>query len=86
MLAYAMRIPYIGPVEFLQGTPDERALPVSGNLNVGGAAYTGVGRQYEPGDYDGHFVSFRNTDAMDDIVEFLGSALVAEDGVPTIAD
>lgn len=86
MLAYAMRIPYIGPVEFLQGTPDERPLPVSGNLDVSGASYTGVGRQYEPDDYDGHFVSFRNVEAMDDIVEFFGSALVAEDGVPTIAD
>lgn len=86
MMSYAMRIPYIGPVEFLQGSPDEIALPVSGNLNTGGVSYTGVARQYAPDGYDGHFVAFRNSDTMDDIVEFFGSAIASGDGVPTIAD
>ncbi len=86
MLSYAMRVPYIGPVEFLQGSPNEVPLPVSGNLETGGVSYTGVGRQYDPDDYDGHFVAFRDSDAMDDIVEFLGSAIVADDGVATISD
>ncbi|MGM0557785.1 MAG: hypothetical protein ACQEVA_15480 [Myxococcota bacterium] len=86
MLSYAMRIPYIGPVEFLQGSPNEEPLPVSGNLDTGGLPYTGIGRQYTPDGYDGHFVAFRDADAMDDIVEFLGTALVAGDGTPTITD
>lgn len=74
--------PLLEPFQRREVTPIDA--PVSGNRGVGGARYTVVSRQYEPSGYDGHFVLFRNPDAIDDLQEFLGTAIL--DGIPTIAD
>ncbi len=74
--------PLITP--FQRRTVSPSMTPISGNLTVNGQPMTVVSRQYEPIGYDGHFVLFRETEAIDDLIEFLSTAVL--DGVPTIAD
>ena len=83
-MARALRVSYIKPLNFKGGTPSETDPPVSENMETGGSKYTGVGRQYEPDGYDGHFVLFRHKEAQDDVREFLSTAII--DGVPKIQD
>lgn len=58
--------------------------PVSGNRSVNGEPVTAVVIPGEPsGDYDGHFVIFREPDLADQSMEFLGTMVT--DGVPTVS-
>ena len=64
--------------------------PISGNIEVDGQAITGVVTQYlnDPGHsvggepYDGHFVTYQNLTAIDQVRGFFASLLV--DDVPTV--
>ncbi len=81
-LAVALLATYIEPmIEPINGVPTS-AGPISGNLMVGQAPFTVVGRQYQPDGYDGHFVLFRDAGARQDAAEFLGSGVVT--GVPEV--
>jgi predicted esterase len=60
--------------------PVKVAAPVKGD--VGGGAVTAVQAQYQPGNYDGHFVSTEHADARRLIRQMLGSFV--RDGVPTV--
>lgn len=85
-LALALRAIYLNPIfdEFKGGGIAFSDDPVKGNASVAGERYTVVGRQYEPdGEYDGHFVSFRNPKAKANILEFLRTAITA--GTPTVS-
>lgn len=84
LLARGMYLDHAGSfVEELSGV-DSVSSPLSGNRTVDGSLYTAALRQYAPGDDDGHFVVFRNEDAGEDLRRFFGSAILDEDGVPTV--
>ena len=70
------------PFEGDLGGFGESPYPVSGNAAANGNPVTAVIVPGVPGDYDGHFVIFRNDEVRDDAMEFLGTAV--RDGVPTI--
>jgi len=84
-LAIGMRASYLNPqledletqsVRFADG-------PISANQVPAGDSITVAGRQYtSDGEYDGHFVAFREDSAIADWVEFLTTAIVQ--GVPTV--
>ncbi len=65
-------------------------LPLTGNLAVGDERYTAVVVQHfnDPGNsitgepYDGHFVTYRDRTAIDQLLFFLHSLLL--EGVPTV--
>lgn len=85
-MAVALRSDVVAPLieQFERREVEPVDPPVSGNEVTSGEPWTLVSRQYEPTDYDGHFVLFRDADAMDDMVEFLTTGIL--DGVPTIED
>lgn len=59
--------------------------PVSGNRQVNGEPVTAVLIPAEPsGDFDGHFVIFRDEDLRAQSMEFLGT--MVRDGVPTVSE
>ena len=60
-------------------------LPVTENYSGGdeNPRVTAVMIQYSPADYDGHFVSTRNSDCLSQWTSFLASA--ATDGIPTLS-
>lgn len=81
-MAIALRATYINPVpEEIDGISSADA-PFSGNVIHDMTPYTVAGRQYTPDGYDGHFVAFRNSTAVQDIINFLGTAYTT--GVPEI--
>jgi hypothetical protein len=87
IMSTALRAPLLGPqLEPFQGrevTPVDA--PLSANVTTEGQRYTLLSRQYAPAQgEDGHFVLFRDAGAMDDLVEFLGSAVLTD--APTITD
>jgi hypothetical protein len=54
-------------------------VPAGGNVTVNGATITAIVRQYAPGaSYDGHFVSFDNTQAESDVDHFLADTLTGK--------
>lgn len=65
------------PIDEIGGMPGVTG-PVSGNKN----GTTALMIQYQPDGYDGHFVAFRNSDAVKDIVQFFVTNL--NDGVATV--
>ena len=59
------------------------AIPAGGNVLVGGIAYTTIVREYSPdATYDGHFVSFKEPNAVRDVDRFLYDVLTG--AVPKI--
>jgi hypothetical protein len=59
----------------IEGVPVSAAVPVSGNLSIGGRSYTLAVRQYTPpSGRDGHFVAFDVANANADVARFLGMA------------
>lgn len=83
--ALASRGWYINPVfdEFQGGGIRLVDGAVTGNLTVEGTPYTVVGRQYEPDGYDGHFVTFRNEKAQQNLDEFMLTMIL--DATPTVS-
>ncbi|MEM1348938.1 MAG: hypothetical protein AAGI01_10305, partial [Myxococcota bacterium] len=84
-LAVAMRATYLNPQLEDLGTQSVRFAdgPVAANQAPSGDSMTVAGRQYtSDGDYDGHFVAFREAQAIADWVEFLTTAIVS--GVPSV--
>lgn len=57
--------------------------PVSGNRTVNENQVTGVLIPAQPGDYDGHFVIFRESGLTQQSMEFLGTGV--RDGIPTVS-
>ena len=58
--------------------------PANGNRSVNGEPITAVLIPADPnGEYDGHFVLFRDDDLAAQSMEFLGTAV--RDGVPTVS-
>lgn len=82
-MARSLRATYISPVSVeMKGVPVTDA-PFSGNVTHDMEVYSVLGRQYEPdGTYDGHFVTFRNATATQDLSEFLGTGVVL--GLPEV--
>ena len=74
-LAKPLQIPEAA--DFLQLAP-----PIAGNVTRGEHTVTAVQVQTTPGDYDGHFVMFRDAATNAQYTQFLGTWLV--DGVPTV--
>ncbi len=72
-MAVALRTDVVSPLieDFRNRTITPIEPPVSDNKSVGGQRFTVLSRQYEPADYDGHFVLFQNPQAIDDMLEFL---------------
>lgn len=60
----------------------EVSYPVSANRSANGNPVTAVIIPEEPGDYDGHFVIFREEGLSSQSMEFIGTAI--RDGVPTV--
>lgn len=81
-MARSLRATYILPFEEEIDDVPSATAPFGGNIVHDMVNYSVLGRQYVPGDYDGHFVVFRNQTAMDDVAEFLGTGVVL--GVPEI--
>ena len=82
-MARSLKATYILPFADaeIDGVPSASA-PFGGNVVHDPDTYSVLGRQYEPGDYDGHFVMFRNSDAQGDVAEFLGTGVTL--GVPEV--
>ncbi|MBT8493961.1 MAG: acetylxylan esterase, partial [Deltaproteobacteria bacterium] len=75
----------LGSIAIAGNEPDlpEVVRPISGNVTgQGNEPITAVVIQYQPDDYDGHFVAQRNPQAVADWTAFLTSAL--DGAVPTI--
>lgn len=81
-LAIALRATYIEPFIDPIGGLNSSPAPVSGNLNVEQVPYSVLGRQYQPNGYDGHFVLFRDAQALQNAADFLGTGVLT--GVPEI--
>jgi len=77
-----MQVELAEPVVLPSGGYVVRSAPVTGNVKRGEDFYTAVQVQTTPGDYDGHFVMFRDADTQRQFVQFLGTWVV--DGVPTL--
>jgi hypothetical protein len=72
----------VGQPEALDGAKVVAAGAVKANMGAGTGAVTAVQAQYEPANYDGHFVSTNHADARRAILRMLGSHF--RDGVPTV--
>ena len=57
--------------------------PVSGNRAANGIPVTALVLSAEPGDFDGHFVIFRDETLSSQSMEFIGTAI--RDGIPTVS-
>ncbi|PKN59139.1 MAG: hypothetical protein CVU56_02100 [Deltaproteobacteria bacterium HGW-Deltaproteobacteria-14] len=77
-----MRVELAEPVQFTSDGYVRREPPVTGNVTRGGASYTAVQVQTTPGDYDGHFVMFRDAATNRQFTQFM--ATWVRDGVPTL--
>ncbi|TNF31246.1 MAG: hypothetical protein EP329_12640 [Deltaproteobacteria bacterium] len=77
-----MRVELAEPVLLPSGGYVSREPPITGNVTRDGARYTAVQVQTAPGDYDGHFVMFRDPGTTRQLVQFLGTWVVA--GTPTL--
>lgn len=84
-LAAAMRATQASPYEAKVGGTNAKDPPFSKTWVVDTTWVTAAVTDHAPdGDYDGHFVLFRNKDAIRQAVQFLGTALTAGDGIPTV--
>jgi hypothetical protein len=63
-------------------TTETMPSPVKLNRMVGDIKITAVQAQYEPGDYDGHFVSTRHPEARASLLYMLASFF--RDGMPIV--
>jgi hypothetical protein len=70
--------PFVGDL----GGYTEISFPVSGNRSANGNPVTALIIPEEPGDYDGHFVIFREEGIASQSMEFIGTAI--RDGIPTV--
>jgi pimeloyl-ACP methyl ester carboxylesterase len=82
-LASAMRAVQAEPYAEKVGGTNAEEPPFSKTWSAGGVPVTGAVTDHAPdADYDGHFVMFRNPDAIRQARQFIGTAIV--DGVPTV--
>lgn len=83
--AAAMRAVQATPYEAKIGGTNAKDPPFSKTWVAENAWVTGAVTDHAPdGDYDGHFVLMRNKDAIRQAVQFIGTALTATDGIPTV--
>jgi hypothetical protein len=54
------------------------AVPVGGNLTVLGKPLTAIVREYQPSGYDGHFVAYKEMNAVADVNHFLADAIAGK--------
>lgn len=84
-LAAAMRATQATPYESAISGTNEKDPPFSKTWVVGDTWVTGAVTDHAPdGDYDGHFVMFQNKDAIRQAVQFIGTAIMSPDGIPTV--
>lgn len=84
-LSAAMRAVQAAPYEAKIGGTSSKDPPFSKTWVVDSKWVTGAVTDHAPdGDYDGHFVLFRNADAIRQAAQFLGTAVTSPDGIPTV--
>lgn len=79
----AMGVQVATPSQGTLSSFGESPYPVTGNRSPNGVPVTAVVVPGNPGDYDGHFVIFRNAAVRDPSMEFLGTAVL--NGTPTVS-
>lgn len=80
--AASARLPLRGPKVDPDTGLQEIAAPVKGNLSIDGKPITAAQVQYQPGNYDGHFVSTQNPAARNVVRVFVETFV--KEGTPTI--
>ena len=83
--ASAMRAVQATPYDSKIGGTNAKDPPFSKTWVADNMWVTAAVTDHAPdGDYDGHFVLFRNADAIRQAVQFVGTALTSPDGIPTV--